>query len=390
MTGILFGPISVSVAVNSVCSSAAAAAAAPTPPRRRPGRGDRDRGRGGDAVALLEALDELGELEDGHLVDGLEQIVLGEDCHVWVSFVVGRRGRPGGRSCVVRRAVRRRRPRPSGRGPGPARSRDSGCSRSSSPARVAIGGCIPPASLARRTSRDGRLARLWTPSASIVRSPSTAPVIVTTLYGRVASMTALAVVDSSFPKAIAVGPMRSGPRASPIVSWAAIRMRRFLTTRYDTSCLRRARRISAISLTVRPRYSETISVRLPASACLQLGDRLPLGLGRHVVPPVRRAAGARRWASSVRRPRRPCDGACSAGLIRRGAATARVVHWSCLGVLAVVPGRRSLGRRSDPADQAPTVSSPRSDAVRGRRLSLAVPSSSVVATRLARAGRRRG
>src|SRR6266446_7887600 len=102
----------------------------------------------------------------------------------------------------------------------------------SNPARVAIGACIPPASLARRTSRDGRLARVRTASALIERLPRTAPVIVTILYGRVASRTDFAVVDSSSPNAMAVGPTRSGPRASPSVSWAAIRSSRFLTIRY--------------------------------------------------------------------------------------------------------------------------------------------------------------
>ena len=83
MTGILFGPISVRVAVNSVCSSAASAAGGGGGGR---GGGGGDRSGGGDAVALLEALDELGQLEDGHLVDRLEQIVLGQDCHRWFSF----------------------------------------------------------------------------------------------------------------------------------------------------------------------------------------------------------------------------------------------------------------------------------------------------------------
>ena len=80
MTGILFGPISVRVAVNSVCSSGAAATSAAPPPGGRCSRGS-SRSSGGDAVALLEALDELGQLEDGHLVDRFEQIVLGQDSH---------------------------------------------------------------------------------------------------------------------------------------------------------------------------------------------------------------------------------------------------------------------------------------------------------------------
>ena len=73
------------------------------------------------------------------------------------------------------------------------------------------GACIPPASLASRTSRGGSAASRVTSSAPIARSPRTPPVIRTTLaYGRVASRTALAVPASSVPNAIAVGPMSSG------------------------------------------------------------------------------------------------------------------------------------------------------------------------------------
>jgi hypothetical protein len=69
-----------------------------------------------------------------------------------------------------------------------------------------------------------------------------------------------------------------------------------------------------------------------------------------------RTAGARRWRGADPvdpESRRPCDGACSAGLERRGAATA---WWrvSCLGVLTVVPDRLAADR-SEPVDQAPTV-----------------------------------
>ena len=86
MTGILFGPISTRTALNSVCSSttgASAAGAAPPPCRRRRCDGCR-----GDAVPLLEGLDELRELEHGHRVDRLEQLVLGQCCH-WLELLVG-------------------------------------------------------------------------------------------------------------------------------------------------------------------------------------------------------------------------------------------------------------------------------------------------------------
>ena len=68
------------------------------------------------------------------------------------------------------------------------------------------------------------------------------------------------------PKAIADGPVSSGDSAAAAgFSWAAIRMRRFLTTRYATLLLRSARRISVISFTLRPRYSDTIMVLLASS-----------------------------------------------------------------------------------------------------------------------------
>jgi len=46
-------------------------------------------------------------------------------------------------------------------------------------------------------------------------------------------------------------------------------------------------------------------------------------------------------------------------------------HWSCLGVLAGVPGLPCGVSRSGPADQAPAVR-PLGQAARGRRLSAAV------------------
>src|SRR5262249_18472350 len=42
-------------------------------------------GGGGDAELLLEGRQELGELEDGHVRDGVEGLVLGEGCH-WAVF----------------------------------------------------------------------------------------------------------------------------------------------------------------------------------------------------------------------------------------------------------------------------------------------------------------
>ena len=139
-------------------------------------------------------------------------------------------------------------------------------------------------------------------------------------------------------------------------SAAAIFISRFLTTWYVTFCLRRFRRISPSSETLRPRYSETIIAVAGPSFLGQRGDGLPLGLGRHVCllsestasasaaarrvlaqvsaarsrraaggAPIRRADGFARSRSAVSpgpgdaaapEPRRPCD-----GLRHRGAPT---------------------------------------------------------------------
>src|SRR5919108_2399737 len=49
--------------------------------RRSGGRSGGHGGGGCNAVAILEALDELRQLEHGHLVDCLEQVVLRQGCH---------------------------------------------------------------------------------------------------------------------------------------------------------------------------------------------------------------------------------------------------------------------------------------------------------------------
>ena len=56
---------------NSSCSSTASAAAAGAGRRRRP----RDRGGRGDVEGVLELLHELGELDQGHLLERVEQLV---------------------------------------------------------------------------------------------------------------------------------------------------------------------------------------------------------------------------------------------------------------------------------------------------------------------------
>ena len=60
-------------------------------------------------------------------------------------------------------------------------ARGCGCSRRAGRPASRPVPASPPASFASRTSRDGRVARLLTPSASIARVPSTPPVTVTML-----------------------------------------------------------------------------------------------------------------------------------------------------------------------------------------------------------------
>ena len=95
MTGILFGPISVRMAVNSVCSSA-------TSTRRGSDRGGGRGDRGGrrDAEPRLELLDEVGDLDEGHRADLVEQLVLGERGH---GIRLSLRGSPAvcERVCVI-------------------------------------------------------------------------------------------------------------------------------------------------------------------------------------------------------------------------------------------------------------------------------------------------
>src|SRR5262245_36644389 len=170
--------------------------------------GNRDRGRSGHAELVLELLLELRQLENGHLLEGLEQLVGGHRCHgsdvsldgsnAWVG-----RGQAAA-ACLSASAEMR-----------PATSRNGA---SNSPAVVASGAVKTPAICDSSVSRDGSDARRMTPSASIARSPSSAPVIRTWRYGRIVSMTALVVAPSSWPKAIAVGPVRSESIAEPTVS----------------------------------------------------------------------------------------------------------------------------------------------------------------------------
>ena len=72
MTPIFLSPAASRMTSNSDCSSAASAAA---PAGAAPGGGDRDRSGRGDLEGLLELLDEVGELQQGHFLESVKQFI---------------------------------------------------------------------------------------------------------------------------------------------------------------------------------------------------------------------------------------------------------------------------------------------------------------------------
>ena len=141
-------------------------------------------------------------------------------------------------------------------------------------------------------------------------------------------------------------------------------MSRFLTTRYDTFCLRSERRISAISLTLRPRYSETMSVALEESSSFSAATVSRLAsVGMGYLPGLarnRRATGA---------PIRPAAGST----LRRSTCVRRVAP-PVLGRL-VLPRRARRRPRGDPGPVRrfkPRPCHRLGGAARGRRLSWAI------------------
>ena len=92
MTWIFLSPAASRMTSNSSCSSTSSASAAPPPPAA----GDGDGGGRGDLEGLLELLHELGELDEGHLLERVEQLVGAELRHggvlsvvVWAAVVGG-------------------------------------------------------------------------------------------------------------------------------------------------------------------------------------------------------------------------------------------------------------------------------------------------------------
>ena len=128
MTWIFLSPAALRMTSNSSCSSAAASAAAAA---AAADRRDRDGRGGGDAELLLERLQELVQLEDGHVLEDVEQVSRAHGCHCSFLLFLGlgrwrlgrrllrrvaalrrRLRRPRPAASAIRRKIRRRRPRP--------------------------------------------------------------------------------------------------------------------------------------------------------------------------------------------------------------------------------------------------------------------------------------
>ena len=141
MTWIFLSPAAVRTTSNSSFSSAASA---PPPPPAAGGGGHGDGSGGGDAELLLEVLEQLAQLEHGHVGDGVEDLFLGGH-GAQLSWRVGRVGRRvgcGARRLGVGRRWRRR-PRRSAARPRRRRSASAAASvgsAASSAAASAAGG----------------------------------------------------------------------------------------------------------------------------------------------------------------------------------------------------------------------------------------------------------
>ena len=185
----------------------------------------------------------------------------------------------------------------------------------------------------------------------------------------------MAVADSSLPKAIAVGPTRSGLER--------------LADRVLGGDPHQAVLDDAVAHVLLAQGAADLGDLLDREAAVlgddqrpaagkrlaQLGDGLPLGLCGHASPPA--SAHGRCAAVARRDPGGRIDAPATApvrlALTRRGAPPR---WWRPVPASACSPSSpvASAADRSGPADQAPTVTAPVSVAVRGRRLSLAVPS----------------
>src|SRR4051795_13407271 len=212
------------------------------------GRGGRNGhgGSGGDVERLLELLHEVRQLEEGHLLERVEQVSAGNLGHVCS---------PSGQSslaasaaavsvsgvlsaaAVLSSAVSTGAAASAGASAAffscSAAARRATCDSGAwnRPAALVRLPFIAPASLASRTSRGSTSARRVTSEASTVRPSTTPPLTTSAGLARAKSRMALAALTGSpSMKAIAVGPLSSGLRSEKPTESAARFVRVFLTT----------------------------------------------------------------------------------------------------------------------------------------------------------------
>ena len=274
MTWIFLSPAASRMTSNSSCSSTSSAAA---PAADWTGGRGRHRRGSGDVEGLLELLHELRELDQGHLLERVEEVVGAELRHDGGSFLACGPDRAGGchgrarcgpaepssgRSGPLPEAAGAPRPRSSavsgpsdaGGAPGGGRAwprrlglgrpqarpadaalRPAGRSASAEPGTALPPGgdaFIAPASLASRTSRDSRSASFLISSAESGLPSSTPPLMTRTGFARAKSRRPLAAsTGSPLTNAIADGPTQEvleSPRSR--LRLAAILVSVFFTT----------------------------------------------------------------------------------------------------------------------------------------------------------------
>src|SRR3954454_21265873 len=210
---------------------------------------DGDRGSGGDLEGLLELLHEVGQLEQRHLLERVEQVRGGHLGHgsllLGQSVLAGAEVSASPAAESVSGVVSAAAGAVSSAAVSPEGAASAGffsCSAAASRATWASGAWnrpaalvrlpfIAPASFANSTSRGSTSARRVISRASTVRPSTTPPLTTSSGWARAKSRMALAALTGSpSMKAIAVGPLSSGERSPKPTSSAARFVRVFLTT----------------------------------------------------------------------------------------------------------------------------------------------------------------
>src|SRR6056297_2375924 len=198
---------------------------------------DGGRGSGGHVELLFEGVEELLELDDGHVGNCVEDLVLGHWVLSFETFgAISPWGMWGDRTQAASRSeISALRPN--------AKLRGSACSR---PAVLTSGAWNEPASCASSTSRDGRLARTFTSSADMMESPIIPPLTTRAGVAFDWSVRAFAVAATSpVTNVRAVGPLRCSWSPSIPAAVAASLTRVFLNTLCSAPASRKGARRSA-------------------------------------------------------------------------------------------------------------------------------------------------